>query len=448
MFVLCFYLCYLVEKRFIKRRSNDYEKMLLVLVTSFVAVISYGQVVEGYVDEPITYSQYLNLIIENNIEYAAEKLNVDISKANIRTAGAIPDPELTIEGTDNGERSKQMGYEFEASLDWTLELGGKRRARVELAKSESDLSVSILENYYRNLRADATLEFLSALRNENLYKTKLEAYGNMNKIAKTDSVRYLQGEISELTARQSKLEARTMLIDVMEAETEWINGLMFLDKFVNKNINDTILKPEGGFESLDRSFVLSDLIITAQNNRGDLMAALQNVDVAKKIVNLERANRKIDLGLSFKVGHNTYAHNEIAPTPAHTPVSVGVSIPLKFSNSKNSDLKVAQFQHQQAEYAYSQIEKEIAIEVAQAYRLYNTMCKQLGYFDNGIIVEARTELDGRISNYKRGENSLLEVLDAQRTYNDIREKYFETLYSTAAALVNLERAVGIWDISL
>lgn len=423
------------------------RKILLILVASFVAVISYGQVAEGYVDAPISYSQYLNLIIENNIEYAAEKLNVDISKANIRTAGTIPDPELTIEGTDNGERRMQMGYEIEASLDWTLELGGKRKARVELAKSESDLSVSLLENYYRNLRADATLEFLSALRNENLYKTQLEAYENMNKIAMADSLRYLFGEISEVTARQSKLEARTILNDVMEAEAEWINELIFLEKYINKNANDTIFKPEGDFSQFDRSFVLSDLVITAQNNRSDLMAALQNVDVAKKIVNLERANRKIDLGLSFKVGHNTYAHNEIAPTPAHTPVSVGVSIPLKFSNARNSDLRVARFQHQQAEYAYSQIEKEIAIEVTQAYRLYNTMRKQLKHFDDGILEEAKKILDGRIYSYNRGENSLLEVLDAQRTYNDIREKYFETLYNTAAALVDLERAVGIWDIS-
>ncbi len=423
------------------------KKIIFILISVFIVVVVKAQVVDEYV-APISYSQYLDLVIKNNVEYAAERLNVDIAKANIRAAGVIPDPELTIEGTDNGERKMQMGYEIGASLDWTMELGGKRRARVELAKSESDLAISLLDNFYRELRAEATLEFLSALRNENLYNTQLEAYENMNKLAMADSLRYLFGEISQVTARQSKLESRTLLNEVMRAETEWINGLLYLDKYVNKETNDTILKPMGDFSAFDRDFVLEDLIITAQNNRSDLLAALQNVEVARKVVRLERANRKIDLGLNLSVSHATYAHNEVAPTPAHTPISVGVSIPLKFSNRRNSDLKVAQFQRRQAEYSYAQIENEIAIEVSQAYRLYNTMRSQLKQFDDGILEEAKIILDGRIYSYNRGENSLLEVLDAQRTYNDIREQYFETLYNTAAALVELERSVGIWDINI
>ena len=423
------------------------KKIIFILISIFIVVVAKAQVVDEYV-APISYSQYLDLVIKNNVEYAAERLNVDIAKANIRAAGVIPDPELTIEGTDNGERKMQMGYEIGASLDWTMELGGKRRARVELAKSESDLAISLLDNFYRELRAEATLEFLSALRNENLYNTQLEAYENMNKLAMADSLRYLFGEISQVTARQSKLESRTLLNEVMRAETEWINGLLYLDKYVNKETNDTILKPMGDFSAFDRDFVLEDLIITAQNNRSELLAALQNVEVARKVVRLERANRKIDLGLNLSVSHATYAHNEVAPTPAHTPISVGVSIPLKFSNRRNSGLKVAQFQRRQAEYSYAQIENEIAIEVSQAYRLYNTMRSQLKQFDDGILEEAKIILDGRIYSYNRGENSLLEVLDAQRTYNDIREQYFETLYNTAAALVELERSVGIWDINI
>lgn len=422
------------------------KKILLILISVFAAVLLNAQTDENYVSTPLSYNQYLQLIIENNIVYAAEKLNVDIARANIRTAGIVPDPELSVEGTDNGEKKMQMGYEIEASLDWTLELGGKRKARVELAKSESELTLSLLEDFYRNLRADATLQFLSALRNENLFNTQLEAYNNMRKIAVADSLRYSFGEISEVTARQSKLEARTILNEAMEAETEWKNSLLDLDKYINKSLSDTLLIATGDFNSFDRDFILQDLIITAQNNRSDFIAALQNKDVAQKMIRLEKANRKIDLGLSLKVAHATYAHNEIAPTPAHTPVSFGVSIPLKFSNRRNSDLKIAKFQHQQAEYAYSQIEKEIAIEVTQAYRHYNTMRKQLKQFNDGILEEAKIILDGRTYSYNRGENSLLEVLDAQRTYNDIRENYYETLYNTAAALIALEKAAGIWDI--
>ena len=57
-------------------------------------------------------------------------------------------------------------------------------------------------------------------------------------------------------------------------------------------------------------------------------------------------------------------------------------------------------------------------------------------------------LEKKIYSYKRGETSILEVLNAQRTYNDIQANFNETLYNCAVALVELERACGIWDIEI
>ena len=400
-----------------------------------------------YVEKPIDYNTYLNLIIDNNLSFAAEKFNVDIAEANVKSAHSFPDPELSFEGTDNGERRMKMGYEFAASLDWTLELGGKRKARIELAKSESEVSKSLLEDFFRNLRAEATLKYLIALRNERLYNSQLEAYNNMQEIARADSLRYQFGEISEVTARQSKLEARTIFNSVLEAESEYQNSMLDLMLLVNKQPGDTILKPIGDFDRFNRDFLLQDLIITAQNNRSDFLAALQNKSVAKRLIDLERANRKIDLGLSVGVEYASYVRNVVAPTPSHTPVSVGISIPLKFSNKHNSELRIAKFNQQQIEYEYAQIENQIEIGVIQAFRQYNSMRRQLKAFNDGILEEAKSILDGRIYSYKRGENSLLEVLDAQRTYNEIQQNYHDTLFKTAAALVELEKSAGIWDIS-
>ena len=401
----------------------------------------------SYVEKPIDYTTYLDMIIENNLLYAAERFNVDIAEANVKSAHSFPDPELSFEGTDNGERRMKMGYEFAASLDWTLELGGKRKARIELAKSESEVSKSLLEDFFRNLRAEATLQYLVALRNERLYNSQLEAYNNMREIARADSLRYQLGEISEVTARQSKLEARTIYNSLLEAESECQNSILDLMLLINKQPGDTILKPTGDFDRFNRDFLLQDLVITAQNNRSDFLAALQNKSVAKRLIDLERANRKIDLGLSVGVEYASYVRNVIAPTPSHTPISVGISIPLKFSNKHNSELRIAKFNQQQVEYEYAQIENQIEVEVTQAFRQYNTMRKQLNEFNDGILQEAKSILDGRTYSYKRGENSLLEVLDAQRTYNEIQQNYHDTLFKTAAALVELEKSAGIWDIS-
>lgn len=52
----------------------------------------------------------------------------------------------------------------------------------------------------------------------------------------------------------------------------------------------------------------------------------------------------------------------------------------------------------------------------------------------------------KIYSYNRGEVSLLEILNAQRTYDEVQAQYIETLFNYNAALVELERNCGIWDI--
>ena len=81
-------------------------------------------------------------------------------------------------------------------------------------------------------------------------------------------------------------------------------------------------------------------------------------------------------------------------------------------------------------------------------RRYLSFEEQVRRYDNGLIRDAKSVIEGKRYSYLRGETSLLEVLDAQRTYNDVATSYIETLYNTIAALVALERSAGIWDITI
>ena len=85
----------------------------------------------------------------------------------------------------------------------------------------------------------------------------------------------------------------------------------------------------------------------------------------------------------------------------------------------------------------------------------NDLAKELGctkgnvsHYENGMLHAAREVIDGKIYSYNRGEVSLLEVLDAQRTYDDVQAQYIETLFNYSAALVELEKSAGVWDVEL
>ncbi|EFK32908.1 Cation efflux system protein CzcC [Chryseobacterium gleum] len=394
--------------------------------------------------ELLSFGEYLSLVGSKNLGYASQKYNVSMAEAAIRTANMFPDPQLEMETTNNGV-NQNMGYVYGASIGWTLELGGKRKARVNLARNQSELSKLQLQDFFRNLRADASLGYINALKSKALLEVQQDSYKNMQQLAKSDSIRYRLGTISLVTSKQSKLEAASLLNEVYQAESEEQQALTSLSVFLgDSKIMDR--EVSGNLNAFNRDFSIDDLILQALNERADLLAARQNTEVTRSLISLEKANRVIDLGISAGAERHTEAINEIAPSPTVNAVKMGISIPLKFSNKRNAGVKIAEMASSQAEIEYKQTEQAIRAEVMQAYQQYVATQKQLRQFHNGMLAEAQTILEGIIYSYKRGESSILEVLNAQRTYNNVRKDYYQVLADNASALIELERKAGIWDI--
>ncbi len=426
------------------KQNLRYVLISILLISG--SYLSQGQIDTTFNRTPITYAQFLVLVGKNNLSYAAEKFNMHKADANVELAKIFPDPELSVGWFDNGMRRMGMGYGFNSRLGRTIELGGKRQSRIDLAKSESDLTRFLLQDYFRNLRADATLNYLNSLQSKNLLNVKINSYNAMNRLAISDSIRFKLGSIKDVDARQSKVEAGAMLNQVFQNLATWKMSLLNLGLLVSNQNSDSLYFPFGDFSRFDREFSLSSLITEAQNNRADLLAAIQNKKTSQKMVQLARANRVMDINIGAGVNYASYDYNIVAPTPSFSQVSAGITIPLKFSNKYAGELKMAHYTGVQAELLYRQVEIQVQVEITQAFFNYYTLRKQVFQFNNGLLLEAKKVRDGKIYSYQRGATSLLEVLNAQRTYNDVQQSYYEALYNYAAALVELERSAGIWDI--
>lgn len=427
--------------------KNIISKWVMLLLLLNISTVSNAQIDTTFTRVKMNYPDFLSLVNKNNLGYAAEKFNVNIAEANVEASKVFPDPELAIGGHDNGQRRMQMGYGFSTELSWTLELGGKRKARINVAKSNSELTIALLEDYFRNLRADATLNYLTSLKQKEIFKVQLTSFTILKNIAVADSIRFKLGSITEIDARQSKLEANSMLNDVYQSEADWKTALLELGTLTGNQKADSLYLPIGDLTKFDRLFDLNELIVSAENNRADLLAALKNKNVSEDVLKLAKANRVLDLGLNMGVESASVVTNIVAPTPSSNTVSMGINIPLKFSNRYKGELKAAEYSVQQADVLYKQTELQIQTEVRKAWFNYLTTQKQVGQFNTGLLADAQRLLDGKIYSYKRGETTLLDVLNAQRTFNETQLNYYETLYNYAAALVELEKTAGIWDIN-
>ena len=420
---------------------NKIKYIIATISLLCIAVLANAQ--EGRI---LTFDEYMNNVRNNNIGYLVEKYNVDIAEANVKAAKIFPDPELSVSYVNNQDWDMQMGYGVDAELSFTLELGGKRKARILVARSEKEMTEALLEDYFRNLRADATIAFLTTLKQKRLCEIQQSSYLRMVELSRADSIRYKLGSITEIDARQSKLEAASMLNDLYSSEGEFrdmLAQLILIEGSREMKIPDSIT---GELSYLKQNFDLEELIVTAQNNRADLQAALKSKEVSLNNLRLARANRIIDLGISIGGSYSSEVRNQIAPAPEFRGVGAGITIPLKFSNMNKGELRAAQFAAQQSELEYKGIELQIGVEVVQAHNRYLISCRQVEQFNTSLLKDAEAILEKIMYSYERGETSMLEVLNAQRTYNDIQETYSETLCNNAVALVELARACGVYSL--
>ncbi|MCD8268430.1 MAG: TolC family protein [Parabacteroides sp.] len=57
--------------------------------------------------------------------------------------------------------------------------------------------------------------------------------------------------------------------------------------------------------------------------------------------------------------------------------------------------------------------------ICQAYYYFEAAKKQVAHYRSGLLDESKKVLDGMVYTYRRGESSILDVLIAQRTYNEV-----------------------------
>lgn len=396
--------------------------------------------------KPISFPAYMAKVDSGNLEYAAQKLNISIAKAEVVAAKVRNNPEIGFSYFNNEQSKKQMGYGGSVSLSQTFTFG-KRTAAIDLAKSNNELTSSLLSDYLRNLHADAAIYYYGALKQKMLYEVKRDAYQRIHELAQSDSIRAAKGKIMEIDALQSKVEAGLMLNELFQSETEKNQAFTGLSLYMGNNKAMAVLCPEAGIKLAYRDFHLAELIEIGKMQRADLVAALQNIDVAKKEVKVAQRDNNSDVTFSVEAGHNYEVKNEIAPAPAFNSITAGISFPLPFSKLNRGNVNAAKQRVQQASLLYDHAALQVQNEIIQAYSQYESAFKQVRSFENGLLEQSSEVLKGKIYSYNRGETSLLEVLNAQRTYDDVQSQYYEAVFNYNSALIELERNAGIWDLN-
>lgn len=398
-----------------------------------MSALAYGQ--------SYNYKSYMDSVLKGNLEYAAERLNVDVARAEVVAAKSIQDPSVSFGYDNNSDWSIAMGRAWNVEISKPISLG-KVSARTKLANTMLSVSEAALQDYLRNLKADASIAFLDALKARDLALLSRQHYQHIQSFYHSDSLRFVKGDISEVDVLQSHLESVMALQESQSMEADYRNALMLLDQYCGQPQRGT-QSVEGTLSAETRIFNLEDLLAQAVANRQDVVAAMRESDASNAEVTLLRRERMPDIELSAAVGYNSRVRNEEAPAPEFVGYSVGLSIPLPVSTLNRGEVRASQYRAQQSQLRVQSVQSAVRVEVMQAYNNYETARLKVESYSNMLLDQSQQVLDGKRYSYLRGETSLLDLLTAQHTYNEVRQAYTETLYDCMTAYVELMRACGM-----
>jgi outer membrane protein, heavy metal efflux system len=397
----------------------------------------------------ITFEDYVTQVLRSNLALAIEKSNVDLSKAAVTTAKVTPDWSVDV-GLPTVDVSNQgQPTNFSTGLNIPIELGGKRGKRVHAALADVSTAGFDYDDTVRQLRATAAAAFITSLSARDILQSSYKSLGQFDRIVEVNEQRVRVGDIGDIELMQSRVDRDQFKIGVITAQADVYSADLALAQQLGEadKLSTQMPVPTGRLEVPACTFDIDALVAGALQKRSDVLSRQRAVQAAELRIGLAQANLVPDLGVSGSYSHTGTGTAGFVQPPDNT-LGASLSINLPFSRWRHQgELETARASRTQAELQLRAAEIRIESEVRDAYSRYQASVDRLKLYQGGVLKEADRVLEGRLYAYQRGGATLLEVIDAQRTSANIYLAYSQALADHANALVTLEAAAAMWDVS-
>lgn len=410
------------------------RKIYNSLILTLVAVCSGAQ-------EIADYESFQALVASQNTSYIAQQYDIDIAIAQEQAAHVFRDPEIAFSYGNNQDWDIRMGQTFDAELSYSIPLGGERRAGIRNARAEVELTRAAVASYLRELRQEAAEAYAEAWLAMRIAEQLHEDYLNMHDIAWSDSLRLAAGDLDPATAMQSSLEAQLAYNQWQQAEADKAMALAELSLLIGGQPVSGLKEKQLVIRPLPTAS-LEHLQQQALDRRADIIEAMAARELTQTQLQLLRASLYPELTLTAGYTHAMRVRNEEAPAPPFDGFSIGFSLPISFSSANRGNMRAAQAKVKQAETNITALRQHICVQVQQAYHNYATRWHLLVGFENDILESAQQVLQQRTQSYRKGDCSLVELIAARSTFNELYRTWLENCADTFVAQAALATAIG------
>lgn len=388
----------------------------------------------------ISLDQAVDLALAHNHALLATRTQIDQNKAQEITANLRPNPTLGFDAqfipifspSQFSLDTLNETQQFDIGVGYLFERGRKRQRRLQAARDQTSVTRFQVADAERTLAFNVGQQFVSVLLAESSLQFAQQDLQSFQQTVDIGEARYKAGDISEGDYLKIKIQLLQFQTDVSSARLAKVQALASLRQLLGYEAVPADYDVAGDLAYAPLKGREEDLQALALRERPDLRAAEQGVTAAQSQVLLAQASGKQDVSTTFDFSHVSGASS----------ASFFLGIPLPIFDRNQGEIARTRFAFTQAQQTQQSVSDTVMTDVANAYEAVKSNDEVVQLYMSGYLKQAQDSRDIAEYAYKKGAASLLDFLDAERSYRATELAYRQALASYLTALEQLKESVG------
>lgn len=388
----------------------------------------------------LSLHEAIKAALEKSPAMGSKTAQTEAMKAATSKAGALPNPELSVEAENIGGNGPYEDFdraEITYGMSQLVELPGKRSGRSNVAGSEEQKSVYERDAARLDLIRDVVTGYAAVVAAEENLSVLKEERDLASNVYESVAAKVDAGKEPPIQKNKAAIELSSSHIALERAERS------------RNTARATLTNIMGG--GLTGFTVSADTLPDMQQPQGiasyaamlettpDVMVFDAAIQAAQSNLSLEKANTVPDP--TINVGVRDFREDD------EQAFLAGVSFPIPVFDANRAGVRRAGHEYNAAMLDKAQAKLSAETELARSYEGFANAYREHQVLKETVLPGAKEAFDVAREGYNAGKFGYFEVLDAQRTLFEARKQSIQTMLDYYRELAVIDRLTGIHAIS-
>ena len=407
---------------------------MLAVIFPLIALAEEKQEPTNILAGPITLAQALQMALLQNPGLQAFSYEVRAREAQALQAGLVSNPRLNVEVENVGGSGNFNSFdqsETTVQLSQLVELGGKRHLRKNSADLSKELAGWDYEVKRLEVLARVSQSYIHVLKAQQLIALADERVQLAQKFLDAVVERIQAGKVAAIEKIKMEVALANMQIEEEQAKLELENARRKLSVLWGET--------EPKFDSAQ-----GDLFSVPDKVLKTIPTLSANPRLSKWSTALSHRQAELDVENSKTIPDLTLSggFRRLEETGDNTMI-FGVTVPLQWFNRNQGSIAKAQHRLSKTQEEKKAETLKMKETLMQAYGEVSFSHAKVISIKTEVLPGARKALNAISEGYRFGKFSLLDVLDSQKTFFQVRSQYLDALVNYHNAVTDVERLAGV-----